>query len=162
MPNPPPGLSAGVNSFWRHINSYESGVLLLVFLDSWKRIGDQFGIEAVDIAENVFTGICRFATRDAVQSTQLSMTLFGAYWLGTGPERYAIEVLERWLPMQISSGDTKLPIVGSWLRLDRVNREPGHDLYRRAQAGLEAQVRQLPASDRHTALSYSWQELMQD
>ena len=124
--------------FWQRTDEMDTGVLLIGFLESWKRVADEVGIEGVDIAENLFASLCRLACRTADEQSRLSMTVFAAYWSARGKERQAVEVLNRWLPMKLSSRKLSLDIVGSWIVLERKAGETAHDLFLRAEAELEA------------------------
>lgn len=145
--------------FWQRTDEMGTGVLLIGFLESWKRVADEVGIEGVGIAENLFASLCRLACRTADEQSRLSMTVFAAYWSARGKERQAVEVLNRWLPMKLSSRKLSLDIVGSWIVLERKAGETAHDLFLRAEAELEARVQALPAKDRHRPLYGGWESL---
>jgi hypothetical protein len=148
------------HDFWRRIDAHEGGALLVALLESWTRVGDYVGIDGVDFAENVFAAVCRFAMRNAAEQARLSMTVFAGYWPAAGGERPALDVLRQWLPMQLSSANHKVPIVGSWFVLQRVHGEAGHELFKRTQAELDARIAALPGGERHRPLYSSWEELM--
>jgi hypothetical protein len=135
--------------FWRRIDRLDSGVLLVAFLQSWKRIGDSIGVEGVDLAGHTFDSLCRLAYRRADHQARLSMTVYAAYWSTAGEERLAIDVLGRWLPMTIASKRLSMEIVAPWAVLERRPGETAHDLFRRVQAELDARVQALPPEERH-------------
>lgn len=145
--------------FLEYINEQRTGALFVGFLESWKRVADQVGIEAVDIAENAFASLCRFATRNSDVQARLSTTVFAAYWSAIGEEEEALAVLNRWLPMTISSRSGSIPIEGSWRVLERRGGESARDLVRRAELELDARVQRLPAEERHTPLFNGWESL---
>jgi len=146
--------------FWRRIDDGAGRVLVVSFLESWKRVADQAGIEAVDIAENVFASLCRFATRSADGQSRLSVSVFAAYWSKSGAERTATDVFERWVPMTVSSKKLSVPIVCWWIALQRTDGETGHELFRRAESALDTRALALPSVERHRPLFSSWDQLM--
>lgn len=127
----------------------------MAFLESWKRVGDEVGIEGVDTAENA---VCRFAMGNAIDRAQLSMTLFASYWPTPGEEGSALDVLERWLPMDLSSRNQRLPIVGSWILLQQVQGETSRELFERVKAALDARVAAMRSDQRHRPLHSSWED----
>ena len=146
--------------FWQRIGNRPSGVLVVAFLESWKRVADQIGIDAVDLAENVFASLFVFATRTASERSRLSVTAFAAYWSSAGPEQSAVASLRRWLPMELSSGDVKVPIEGSWAVLERGPDETARELFQRVDAELEERMRALPPEERHRPLTEDWDAVM--
>lgn len=124
-------------------------MLLVALLASWKRIADHEGIEAVDLAENVFADLCRFATREGDGQSRFAVSVFGAYWSKRGTEDYAVDILHRWLPLRIVAPRTTLAIEVTWFVLQREPGESAQSLLRRTVSRLDAISNELPASDRH-------------
>ena len=62
--------------FWGRIESGEARTLMVILLRSWRKIATGHGEEAIDIAENMFLNLCRFATSDADLHARLSVSVF--------------------------------------------------------------------------------------
>lgn len=149
-----------IRKFWTDVDQSDVGVLFVAFWESWKNVGDHQGVQAVDIGEHVFASLCRFATRYADYQARLSPTVFAAYWVSGGEEKAAIEALERWLPMRISSDQASMTLEVAFMSVQRQSGERAEDLFRRMEKALAGRVDALPASDKHSGLYYTWSRVV--
>jgi hypothetical protein len=149
------------HEFWRRVGEQTGpGVLVLVLLESWKRVADEIGMEAIDMASAVFDALCELASAGANAQARLTTTVFGAYWSALGADETAAERLARWLPLTIISPGKSIPIECRWIAVARDAAQTGKDLYVAGQADLERLVAGLPPSERYPAMPRTWEELM--
>ena len=114
--------------------------MFVAVLRSWRAIADKAGDEAIDIAEKLFVDICRFATHDAVAEARLSHMVFASYWSAAGQERNAIEVLSRWLPMEVRAPVHSVPIDASWFAVEVSPSDSSPDVFDRVEAQVDAEA----------------------
>jgi hypothetical protein len=147
--------------FWRRVGEQTGpGVLVLVLLESWKRVADEIGMEAVDMASAVFDALCEFASAGADAQARLTTTVFGAYWSALGADKTAAERLAQWLPLTIIAPGTSIPIECRWIAVVRNAAQTGSELYLAGQADLERLVAGLPPNERYPAMPRTWEESM--
>jgi hypothetical protein len=108
-----------------------------VVFTSWKTIGDRLGEEAIDIAENLFVHLCRFAMSDATAEARLSHVTFAAYWDAPAKERYPIEVFGRWFPIELKAPSGLMPIDAAWFPFEVSAGESSRDVFDRVAAKLD-------------------------
>jgi len=145
--------------FWKRVGGRGSGLVLVILLESWKDIGDRVGIDGVQLAEQTFASLCQFATRTATEQSRLSVSVFAAFWTDPGPEETAVVVLERWLPLQVSSREVSFSISGSWTAHPLVGIDNAGKLFERVRGALEARIGQLPDYLRFRPLTSSLDDL---
>jgi hypothetical protein len=126
--------------FWNRIDRGDARVILVAVLRSWRTISEKSGEEAIDIAEKLFVDICRFATHDATAEARLSHMVFAAYWAAVGQERDAIEVLTRWLPMEVRAPLHSVPIDASWFAVEVSRSDSSRDVFDRVAAQVDAEA----------------------
>lgn len=157
--------------FWRRVDEHSgSGDLLLLHWNSMKRVADGLGIHAFDLGMRLFEALGQSLTKDADYQSLLSITVYGAYWKSrpapaadpTAPERTALrrefKYLKNWLPLQISLPSSAFQIEWEWTTIFREAGETGQELYRRAQAEVQALEARMPEDERRSPLSGSWDE----
>jgi hypothetical protein len=135
--------------------------VLVIVMRSWKKIADRLGEEAIDIAENLFLNLCRFATRDADVHARLSLSVFAAYWSAPGAQRYPVEVLGRWLPMQVTTPSASVPIDAAWFVLEVSAKDAAPEVFDRLAAEAEGLMAALPPDERHEPLPGGWARQVQ-
>ena len=111
--------------------------MFVAVLKSWRAIVERSGEEAIDIAEKLFVGICRFATNDAVAEARLSHMTFAAYWSAAGSERFATEVFQRWFPMEIKTPRYVVPFGAGWFVLEVSASDSSRDVFDRMAAQVD-------------------------
>jgi hypothetical protein len=149
------------HEFWRRVGERTGpGVLVLVLLESWKRVADEIGMDAIDMASAVFDALCELASAGADAQARLTTTVFGAYWSTLGADETAAERLTQWLPLTIISPGTSIPVECRWIAVARGAAQTGRDLYLAGQADLERLVAGLPPSERYPPMPRTWEELM--
>lgn len=150
----------GPRAFWKRLRDERSGVLIVILLESWKDIGDAVGIDGVELAEQSFASLCQFATRSAAEQSRLSVSVFAAFWPEAGPEEAAVAILQRWLPLQISSRAVSFSISGSWVAHTLVGEGNPSDLFDRVRSAVEDRIGQLPDGLRFRPLTNDWDDLI--
>lgn len=144
-------------AFWRYVDERTApGTLLVVLFESWKRIADYVGIDAVDLGAKVFQGICSLATSGADAQAPLSVNVFGAVWISPEADQHAIGVLSRWLPLRIASPSATFEVACSWSVVPWVAGQSGREIYEAARAALVARMNALPHGERYPTLPEGW------
>ena len=115
-------------------------MVFVAVLRSWRAISEKSGEEAIDIAEKLFVDICRFATHDATAEARLSHMVFAAYWPAAAQEREAVEVLARWLPMEVSAPLHSVPIDASWFAVEVSPSDSSREVFDRVAAQVDAEA----------------------
>ena len=90
----------------------------------------------MDITENLFVNLCRFATQDAGAQARLSSAVFAAYWDAPARQRDAVEFFTRWLPAKLQAPTAEVPIDAEWHAFDVSPQESSRDLFDRVAAQL--------------------------
>jgi hypothetical protein len=179
MPDTVNGMTDDSPGFWRAVADDDGpGSLLLVLLESWKVVGDNFGILAVDLIGGMFETVCRITMRGSSASARLSTRLYAGYWaddeaaassLGAEPAAtaafhpsalHATGVLAGVLPLELRMrAPFHLPVECWWMTLSRSGAEPGAELYRRAQQVLQARWQSGPDAHlpAYRELATSWE-----
>jgi hypothetical protein len=119
-------------------------------------VAERAGEEAVDITENLFVNMCRFATREAVGEARLSMSVFATYWSSEGNRRYPAEVLSRWLPMRMDAPSTQVVLDAAWFWFEVAPNDAGRDVFDRIEAELSTLSAELVAGEQHEFLPRGW------
>jgi hypothetical protein len=142
--------------FWGRIESGEARTLMVILLRSWRKIATGHGEEAIDIAENMFLNLCRFATSDADLHARLSVSVFAACWAGAAASRHSEEVLGRWLPMQVTTPTATLPIDSVWFAFPVSPKDDAREIFDTVATTLDTLVKALPQDEQHDPLSGGW------
>jgi hypothetical protein len=148
--------------FWKRLDIDRAKVVLVVLLKSWKRIGDDAGMEGIDLAATTFAHICTSATRDSDGQSMLSVSVFAAYWSQARKDKSASDALSRWLPMGVTAPYASIDIEASWFALERAHGETARDLFQRIDHELNTLVQELPEHERHRPLHEDWEWLARD
>jgi hypothetical protein len=126
--------------FWNRIDRGDARVVVVAVLRSWRTIAEKSGEEAIDIAEKLFVDICRFATHEATAEARLSHMVFAAYWPAVAQERDAIEVLTRWLPMEVRAPLHSVPIDAFWFAVEVSPADSSRDVFDRVAAHVDGEA----------------------
>lgn len=113
---------------------------MVVVLKSWKSIAERIGEEALDITENLFVNLCRFATQDASAQARLSSAAFAAFWDVPAQQRHTVEVLTRWLPAHLQAPAAHVPIDAEWFAYEVSKQESSRDVFDRVAADLDEEA----------------------
>lgn len=145
--------------FWKKVDEHGGpGTLFLALLVSWKRVADEIGRGAVDIASAVFDVITEGALSPVGPTARLSTTVVGGYSARTDLEVATLPWFEHWLPMTITAHGVRIPIDVIRLSVTRSVGQSGSELYAEARRELDMRVMELPEVDRYPPLPLSWEE----
>jgi hypothetical protein len=134
-------------------------VVLVILLESWKDIGDTVGIDGVELAEQSFASLGQFATHTAARQSRLSVSVFAAFWPEGGAEEAAVAILQRWLPLHVSSRSVSFSMSGSWVAHHLVADDTPGDLFERVRSAVEDRISHPPDRLRFRPLNSDWDDL---
>ncbi|MDQ6846541.1 MAG: hypothetical protein M3019_03005 [Candidatus Dormibacteraeota bacterium] len=147
-------------AFWEQLVADPPRALMLIVMDSWKRIGDAIGMRELLLACGTFDTLCRIATEDAATRTQLSMSVYAATWKEETQKSRAVHFIERWQPLVLSAGSDVIP-VGLWWTTLEVDAQVGpRELFGVVLTTVEGHIRTLPLAERFTPIGVSWEAMM--
>lgn len=140
-------LEAAARRFWSALASHEGpGAGLFVHLPTWRPVAEQFGSLGVDLLAGVFEAVFNTWTKSALAKSQLSPTLYGAYWEDDEPwhgERRtfvelaqgAVGVFEELLPAEVrTANDWTITVAVDWTVVTRGPGQRGEQFYLRCMA----------------------------
>lgn len=145
--------------FWHSLEDARPRILLVVQLDTWKQIGDEVGIEGVQLAEGVLTALCTHAMQGASTVGRIGAATCCATWARPGAEATATEVLGRWSPMVITAKGIEISIALWWASVELDDAAPAKVAFERTERILTQHVDSLPTDLRVKPLPYTWEEL---